>query len=470
MTALTGGGQKAFPIFANGRKSVLNRHNYNPKSVDKILFMDRKISARLKIWKNTPHHKPLLMYGARQVGKTYSILEFGKKHYKTVVYINFEANAEAAKIFKRDLNPSRIIKELSALSGTTILTNETLLFFDEIQVCEQALTSLKYFCEDLPDYHIIAAGSLLGVALNREQYSFPVGKVEMISLYPLDFEEFLWAAGKRDLSDLIRDSYNSDTQMALHDTALDLFLLYLVVGGMPGAILEYRKRQDLDLLHSVQKNISDAYIADMAKYADPAETTRIMAVFRSIPAQLAKSNHKFQYRLIKSGARANVYESSLNWLKESGVIIICNRAKEGRLPLSVYKEPSFFKIYMTDTGLLCAHFGIPAHLILQKSSQLDTIKGALTENYVCFALLANGYTPYYWESQGNAEVDFIIQNKTGDIIPIEVKSSENVRSKSLAQFIEYYHPPYAIRISTKNFGFDNNIKSVPLYAVHCINK
>ncbi|MFA7303565.1 MAG: DUF4143 domain-containing protein [Methanoregula sp.] len=257
--------------------------------------------------------------------------------------------------------------------------------------------------------------------------------------------------------------------MALHDTALDLFFMYLVVGGMPGAILEYRKRQDFDLLHSVQKNISDAYIADMAKYADPAETTRILAVFRSIPTQLAKSNHKFQYRLIKSGARANVYESSLNWLKESGVIIICNRAKEGRLPLSVYGEPSFFKIYMTDTGLLCAHFGIPAHLVLQRSSQLDTIKGALTENYVCFALLANGYTPYYWESQGNAEVDFIIQNKNGDIIPIEVKSSENVRSKSLAQFIQYYHPQYAIRISTKNFGFENTIKSVPLYAVHCIN-
>lgn len=432
--------------------------------------MDRKISDRLKQWKNTPHHKPLLLYGARQVGKTYSILEFGKKHYKNVVYINFEANAEAAKIFKRDLNPSRIIKELAALSGQTILTNDTLLFFDEIQVCEQALTSLKYFCEDRTDYHIIAAGSLLGVALNREQYSFPVGKVEMITLYPLDFEEFLWAVGKRELSELIRDSYRSDTQMALHDTALDLYRLYLVVGGMPGAVLQYKGRQDFDLLHSVQKNISDAYIADMAKYAAPAETTRIMAVFRSIPAQLAKPNHKFQYRLIKSGARANLYESSLNWLKESGVVIICTRAKEGRHPLSVYGDSSFFKIYMTDTGLLCAHFSIPAHLILQKSSQLDIIKGALTENYVCFALLANGYTPYYWESQGKAEVDFIIQNKNGGIVPIEVKSSENVRSKSLAQFMDLYNPEYAIRISTKNFGFDNNIKSVPLYAVHCINE
>jgi hypothetical protein len=319
-------------------------------------------------------------------------------------------------------------------------------------------------------YHIIAAGSLLGVALNREHYSFPVGKVEMITLYPLDFEEFLWAMGKRDLSELIRDSYRSDTQMTLHDTALDLYQLYLVVGGMPGAILEYRERQDFDLLHSVQKNISDAYIADMAKYAAPQETKRIMAVFRSIPAQLAKSNHKFQYRFIKSGARANVYESSLHWPKEPGVVIICNRAREGRLPLSVYGGSSHFKIYMTDTGLLCAHFGIPAHLLLQKSSQLDIIKGVLTENYVGFALRANGYTPYYWESQGKAEVDVIIQNKTGDVIPIEVKSSENVRSKSLALFTDLYHPGYAIRISTKKFGFDNNIKSVPLYAVHCINE
>ena len=289
-------------------------------------------------------------------------------------------------------------------------------------------------------------------------------------MYPLDFEEFLWAVGKRELSELIRDSYSSDTQMALHDTALDLYRLYLVVGGMPGAVLQYKGRQDFDLLHSVQKNISDAYIADMAKYAAPAETTRIMAVFRNIPAQLAKPNHKFQYRLIKSGARANLYESSLNWLKESGVVIICTRVKEGRLPLSVYGESSFFKIYMTDTGLLCAHFGIPAHLILQKSSQLDSVKGVLTENYVCFALLANGYTPYYWESPGNAEVDFIIQNKSGGIVPIEVKSSENVRSKSLAQFMDLYNPEYAIRISTKNFGFDNDIKSVPLYAVHCINE
>jgi uncharacterized protein len=292
----------------------------------------------------------------------------------------------------------------------------------------------------------------------------------MCTLYPLDFEEFLWAMGKRDLSELIRDAYRSDTRMALHDTALDLYRLYLVVGGMPAAVLQYMDQKDFDLLHSVQKNISDAYIADMAKYAAPAETTRIMAVFRSIPAQLAKANHKFQYRLIKSGARANLYESSLNWLKESGVVIICTRVKEGRLPLSVYGESSFFKCYMTDTGLLCAHFGIPAHLILQKSSHLDPIKGALTENYVCFALLANGYTPYYWESPGKAEVDFIIQNKTGMIIPIEVKSSENVRSKSLAHYIDQYEPEYAIRVSAKNFGFDNNIKSVPLYAVHCINE
>jgi hypothetical protein len=306
--------------------------------------------------------------------------------------------------------------------------------------------------------------------LNREQYSFPVGKVEMITMYPLDFEEFLWAMGRQDISELIRDSYNSDTQMALHDTALDLYRLYLVVGGMPGAVMHYKEMQDFDLLHSFQKNISDAYIADMAKYAAPAETTRIMALFRSIPAQLAKPNHKFQYRLIKFGARANVYESSLNWLKESGVIIICNRAREGSLPLSVYRESSHFKIYMTDTGLLCVHFGIPAHLILQKSSQLDLIKGALTENYVCFALFANGYTPYYWESPGKAEVDFIVQNKSGGIVPIEVKSSENVRSKSLAQFIDQYHPEYAIRISTKNFGSDSKIRSVPLYAVHCINE
>jgi len=431
--------------------------------------MERKISVRFQQWKDDPNRKPLLLYGARQVGKTYSVLDFGKTHYANVIYVNFEANTEAANIFARDLNPDRIVKALSALYGQTILPSDTLLFFDEIQVCERALTSLKYFCEDQIDYHIIAAGSLLGVALNREHYSFPVGKVEMISLYPLDFEEFLWANGRSELADLIRESYNSNTRMSLHETALDLFRLYLVVGGMPGAVLEYREREDPDHLHSVQKNISDAYIADMAKYAAPEETTRIMEVFRSIPAQLAKPNKKFQYRVIKSGARANAYESALNWLKESGIIIICNKVNEAVLPLTVHHDPSFFKIYMTDTGLLCAHFSVPAHLILQNSSQLDTIKGILTENYVCFALRVAGYTPYYWESKGSAEVDFVIQSRAGNIIPIEVKSSGNVRSKSLTQFTEYYHPEYAIRISSKNFGLDNEIRSVPLYAVHCIS-
>ena len=432
--------------------------------------MERKITRRLEEWKRNTRRKPLLLHGARQVGKTWSVLEFGKKQYKTIVYVNFESNAEAQRIFERDLDPERIIRELAALSGTTIRAKDTLIFFDEIQACEKALASLKYFCEDAGDYAIIAAGSLLGVALNRKQFSFPVGKVELCTLFPLDFEEFLWAMGKRELALLIRDSYRSCTPLSLHDTALDLYRLYLVVGGMPEAVLQYLERKDLDLLHSVQKNISNGYIADMAKYASPLETTRIMAVFRSIPAQLAKANHKFQYRLIKSGARANMYESSLAWLRESGVVIICTRVNEGMLPLSVHEESSFFKIYMTDTGLLCSHFGIPAHLLLQRSSQLDAVKGALTENYVCFALLANGYTPHYWESSGKAEVDFVIQDKTGRIVPVEVKSSANVRSKSLAQFMDTYHPEYAIRISAKNFGFDNAIRSIPLYAVHCIDE
>lgn len=432
--------------------------------------MERKITGRLDEWKRNPRRKPLLVQGARQVGKTYSVLAFGKKQYKNVVYINFESNAEAQRIFERDLDPARIIRELAALSGSTIRAKDTLIFFDEIQACEKALASLKYFSEEAGDYPVIAAGSLLGVALNRKQFSFPVGKVEMCSLYPLDFEEFLWAMGKRELAGMIRDSYHSCTSLSLHETALELYRLYLVVGGMPGSVLQYRERQDFALLHSVQKNISAGYIADMAKYAHPQETTRIMAVFQSIPAQLAKANHKFQYRLIKNGARAALYESPLAWLRESGIVVICTRVNEGMLPLSVHEESSFFKIYMTDTGLLCAHFGIPAHLLLQRSQQLDTIKGALTENYVCFALLANGYTPHYWESGGKAEVDFVIQDKAGRIVPVEVKSSDNVRSKSLAQFMDKYHPEYAIRVSAKNFGFDNAIRSVPLYAVHCIDE
>ncbi len=430
--------------------------------------MERKIENTLLNWKISVRRLPLIVQGARQVGKTHSILKFGKTHYKNVLYFNFESNSQLNKIFEKDLSPSRILKDLSVLSGKTILENNSLIFFDEIQASEKALTSLKYFAEQTSQYHIIAAGSLLGIAINREKYSFPVGKVEMQTLFPLDFEEFLWAIQQRKGVEIIRECFNNNSECSLHQHFMNFYRTYLCIGGMPQAINEYTETNDFDFTASIQKNINDAYIADMAKYASPVETVRIMGVFNSIPAQLAKEKRKFQYKQIKSGARAKEYQISIEWLRASGVIVFSPKVTAGIFPLSVNTDNNSFKIYMTDTGLLLSKFGISANTILSEVQGFDNIKGILAENYVAAALAANNYIPNYWESEGKAEVDFIIQNRNGEVIPIEVKSSENVRSKSLQQFVSKYKPVYSIRISSKNFGFENNIKSIPLYACFCI--
>ena len=430
--------------------------------------MERKIVDKLIRWRKSSNRMPLIIHGARQVGKTYTALSFGKEFYRNTVYFNLEDTTEVSNIFERDLNPERIIRELSAKSGQSILKEDTLIILDEIQACERALTSLKYFCENAPDYHVIAAGSLLGVAINREKYSFPVGKVSILALYPLDFEEYLWALDKQGIVELIRNSFNKNEPLSLHETAIDLYKSYILTGGMPQAVLEYLREKDYNFVMAAQKNINDAYIADMAKYATPNETKKIMAALNSVPAQLAKDNRKFQYKIIKTGARAYEYETPLDWLKASGVIIKCHKVTEGKLPLSAFSSNDFFKVYMGDTGLLCSKFGIPSNAILSDIPLFNSFKGALAENYVASALTTNGYTPYYWESQGKAEVDFLIQDNEGNIIPIEVKSSDNVRSKSLNQYVAKYNPKYSVRISAKNFGFENGIKSVPLYAVFCI--
>lgn len=430
--------------------------------------MERKIINMLTQWKNSSKRMPLLIYGARQVGKTYTALTFGKQHYKNTAYFNMEGSAEIAAIFERDLNPERIIRELAAKNGQSIFKGDTLIIFDEIQSCERALTSLKYFCEEATEYHIIAAGSLLGVALNRERYSFPVGKVDMLNLYPLDFEEFLWATGNRKVCELIRDSFDSFSPLSLHDTAMDLYKTYLVVGGMPKAVSEYVDTQDFDFVIAAQKSLNDAYIADMAKYATPQETTKIMAAWASVPGQLAKENHKFQYKVIKSGARAYEYETPLDWLKTAGIMNKCVRITQGKIPLSAYADNDSFKVYMMDTGLLCSKFDIAPNVVLTSPVSFDGFKGALAENYIMQALVSNEISPYYWSSQGKAEVDFVFQDRQGQIIPLEAKSADNVRSKSLKAFISLYKPPYAIRVSAKNFGFENGIKSIPLYGLFCL--
>ena len=430
--------------------------------------MERKIVKELLAWKSNPDKLPLLLQGARQVGKTYILLSFGKEYYKNVAYFSMEESKEIPTIFERDLNPERIVRELAANSGQTILTGDTLIIFDEIQACEQALTSLKYFAERAPQYHIIAAGSLLGVAMKREKFSFPVGKVDMLHLYPMDFEEFLWAVGQDGICGLIRDAYEGFTPLSLHDSAMDLYKTYLVVGGMPRAVQEYANKRDFDFVTAIQKTLNDSYIADMAKYATPQETTKIMAAWGSVPAQLAKENRKFQYKVIKSGARSKDYEVALDWLKAAGMINKCVHVAEGKMPLSAYAENEAFKVYMVDTGVLCSKMSIPANAVLHTPHSFDGFKGALTENYIMQALIANGINPYYWSSPGKAEVDFVFQDSLGNIIPLEAKSAENVRSKSLRNYRDIYSPEYSIRVSARNFGFEGGIKSIPLYAVFCL--
>ncbi|MGI6154158.1 MAG: ATP-binding protein [Christensenellaceae bacterium] len=430
--------------------------------------MERKILKQIKQWKQRPDRMPLILNGARQVGKTYAALMFGKQEYKNTAYFSMEDSQDVTRIFEQDFNIDRIISELAAQSRQTILKEDTLIILDEIQASERALLSLKYFCENAPKYHIIAAGSLLGVALNREKYSFPVGKVDMMTLYPLDFEEFLWATENRELASLIQKAYDAFSEFSLHNTTMDLYRQYLATGGMPRAVSEFIEKQDYNFVASVLQTINDTYIADMAKYATPNETTKIMAVFNSIPSQLAKENRKFQYKVIKSGARASAYEVAIDWLRASGVIIKCTKVKEGIMPIKASEDMDSFKIYLTDTGLLSLKLGIPANAILTNTIPSDATRGALAENYVASALTMAGYKPHYWESDGKAEIDFVVQDKQGDVIPVEVKSADNVKSKSLNVFMNKYDAVYAIRVSQKNFGFENKIISIPLYAVWCL--
>ena len=432
--------------------------------------MERKIESELIKWKNSTTRMPLVLHGARQVGKTFAVTKFAREQYTNFVYLNFEANTRLKAIFDRDLSPTTIIRELSVLMGVTIEEHTTLLFFDEIQANQRALTSLKYFYETTPNYHIVAAGSLLGVALHRDQYSFPVGKVIIKMLYPLDFEEFLWATESKDAVAIIKECYDSGTSCSLHDHFLEQFRLYMCLGGMPQVINTYLQTTSFDEVDVIQRNIIDSYIADMAKYALPADTVKIMSTYNSIPSQLAKENKKFQYKLIKSSARSNQYETAIDWLNASGIIYKCTKTTQGHYPLSVFSEPSAFKIYMSDVGLLRSKLGIAAQLILSENDKMDFFKGSMIENYVASALISNGFDCFYWESEGKAEVDFVIQTNQGECIPVEVKSSDNVRSKSLNQYILKYHPPFSIRISTKNFGFENGIKSIPHYACFCIKK
>ena len=431
--------------------------------------MYRKIMRFLESWKESEHRKPLILQGARQVGKTYSILEFGRTHYENLAYFNFETNPKLNETFDEDISPDYLIPILSRISGQTIVKEKTLIVFDEVQLCERALTSLKYFCEDAPDYHIIVAGSLLGVAVNRSTFSFPVGKVDMKTMYPMDMEEFMIAMGEEALVEQIRTCFDTNTQMpsALHYAAMKLYRQYLVTGGMPECVLQFTQTQNYILVRNTQATILESYLNDMSKYNTSNEIKKTRLAYDSITVQLSKKNTRFQYKLIKKGGRAAEFENAIEWLCLSGIVSQVHRVEQIKKPLENYRDIDAFKIYVSDLGLLCAKKDLLADDILYMTDELDDFKGGMTENYVNVQLTINGYKTYYWESERGAEIDFVIQRE-GKLIPIEVKSADNTRAKSLKIYMETYKPEYAIKLSTKNFGFIDSKKIVPLYAAFCI--
>lgn len=433
------------------------------------LIMYRKITKFLEEWKNSKYRKPLILQGAGQVGKTYSLLEFGRTHYENVAYFNFETSPKLNETFEENIRPDYLIPILSHISGQTIVKEKTLIIFDEVQLCERAVTSLKYFCEEAPDYHIIVAGSLLGVAVNRAEFSFPVGKVDIKTLYPMDMEEFMLAIGEDSLVKQIKECFRTETVMpaALHDVAMQIYRQYLVVGGMPECVMQFAQTKDYILIRNTQATILASYLNDMSKYNNRNEIKKTRLVYDNITVQLSKKNTRFRYKLIKKGGRASEFENAIEWLCLSGIVAQVYKAEQIKKPLDNYRDIDSFKIYVSDTGLLCAKKDLLADDILYMADELNDFKGGMAENYVNTQLTINGYRTYYWESERGAEVDFVIQ-RDGKIVPVEVKSADNTRAKSLKVYMDRYKPDYAIKLSAKNFAFEDNKLIIPLYATFCL--
>jgi predicted AAA+ superfamily ATPase len=433
------------------------------------MWMYRKVMAELVEWRGKKGRMPLILYGARQVGKTYILLEFAKQYYENAAYFNFESNLSLSSYFDGTINEKKIIEYLEMEIGRQIIPGKTLIIFDEIQVCERALTSLKYFNENAPQYHIACAGSLLGVAINREKYSFPVGNVDSLMMHPLDFEEYLYAFDEKKLCEEIKNCYDKTIAMPapLHTKASELYKKYLITGGMPRVINEYMQGESFIAANDAQRKILSDYVADSAKYASSAESIKIRAAYDSIPVQLAKENKKFQYKLVQKGGTSSIFGIAIEWLECAGIVNKCTKIETALFPLSVYRDLSSFKLYMGDTGLLTLKSGIPPNSILNNEAINIPFVGAIAENYVAQCLTVKKYPLYYWTSGATAEIDFVIQ-KEGEVVPVEIKAGENIRSRSLSVFTEKYKNKYSIRVSMKNFGFENNILSVPLYAVWCL--
>ena len=425
--------------------------------------MKRDLYKQLIRWKNDPDRQPLLIEGARQVGKTFLLKDFGSREYKNCCYINFEETPGIKTFFNIDLKPHRILRDLEVQLETKIDPTTTLIIFDEIQECPNALTSLKYFCEDAPEYSVAAAGSLLGVKLSGAR-GFPVGKVHFCHLYPMSFFEFLDAIGRSMLRSTL-ETIGTFEPIAdpYHEDLVALLKLYLFIGGMPKPVLRYVETQDLNLVREAQEDILKSYIRDFAKHAPPLLVMKIAQIWDSIPVHLGKENKKFVFSAIKKSARARDYEDALQWLLDAELIYKVHQISTPKLPLVNHGDHEAFKIYLLDVGLLGAMCRLPARVIMEGDQLFVEFKGSLTENYVAQALKAHLGTPlYYWASEREAEVDFIVEWQ-GQLLPLEVKSGTSTKKKSLLVYQEKYRPPLLSRTTLMNLKRDGNICNYPLY-------
>ncbi len=423
--------------------------------------MLRNVYSFLVNWKNRVGRKPLIIQGARQVGKTWLMKDFGQKEFKQTAYFNFENTKELQAIFKRSFNTQQIIIALNILVGFNIQPNETLIIFDEIQFCPEALSSLKYFQENNPEYCILAAGSLLGVAIHQG-ISFPVGKVEFLTLHPFDFNEFLMAMRKENLLDALQNGDHSIVEI-FKDQFVELLKQYYFIGGMPEVVRQFVVNNDYQEARAIQENILSAYENDFSKHAPIQQLPRIRLVWQSLPGQLAKENSKFIYNVLKNGARAKDFEMAIEWLKDAGLIHKVTRITKPGIPINVYADWSDFKIYLNDTGLLCAMANLTPEILLKENNLFVEFKGTLSEQFVLQQLVSQSYEAFYWSPENvQSEVDFVIQ-KDNMVIPIEVKSAENVRSRSLRVYYDKYKPEACIRTSLAGYQTHEWMKNIPLY-------
>lgn len=432
--------------------------------------MKRKIYNKLLLWKESNNRKPLIVFGARQVGKTYVIDNFCKNEFKNYFEVNLFERTDIVELYESKQNANEKYIQLLSLCNIQSIDQNTILFIDEIQESPTLISNLKYISEEHPNLRIICAGSLLGVMLKRSKNkkAFPVGKVDMVTMYQMDFEEYLMAFNEEALIEQIKIHYDNNTPMleSMHNKALNYYYSYLYTGGMPEAVknIVLCERNIANFDNSIVENITKSYFEDMYKYVTNAnETIKIENIFSSVPSQLGNDSHKFQYNKITSNARKREYESSLDWLLSSRIVLRSYNVKTPKYPLNGFIDLNIFKIYMNDVGILRNMLNISYNNIVN-----NDFKGLIAENYVAFHLKSLGYDLLYYKNESSTlEIDFLIQNDNG-IIPIEVKSADNTQSKSLKTFIEKYNPVYCIRLSTKNFGIINGIKSIPLYAVFCI--